>query len=172
MKELNHPNIVKHKPMPPSLEIELNKFNPTKLPLLPMEYCQKGNLRHILTEPSNMCGLEESAVKNILSDISSAVHYLHSNKITHRDIKPENIVLQDCPTREHEIIYKLIDLGYAKELNDSTVSFVGTFHYLAPEIFANKNYDCTVDYWSLGIVAFEIICGVLPFMPRLPPIKR
>ncbi|XP_044753393.1 inhibitor of nuclear factor kappa-B kinase subunit alpha-like isoform X2 [Coccinella septempunctata] len=172
MKELDHPNVVKYKPLPLLLETELNKFNPTKLPLLPMEYCQRGNLRHLLAQPLNMCGLEESTVKDVLLDISGAVHYLHSNKITHRDIKPENIVLQDCPTRCSGVIYKLIDLGYAKELNNSTVSFVGTLLYLAPEIYANKNYDCSVDYWSLGILTFEVICGVLPFVPRFSPIER
>lgn len=167
MKELIHPNIVKYKPLDPFLEKELNKMNPSKLPLLSMEYCQKGNLRHLLKHSLNMCGLEEDTVRDVLLNISSALHYLHSKKITHRDIKPENIVIQNCPNKPDRVIYKLIDLGYAKELNDSTVSFVGTWYYLAPEIYANSSYDCSVDYWSLGVLAFEIICGTLPFLPRM-----
>ncbi|KAL3270253.1 hypothetical protein HHI36_009309 [Cryptolaemus montrouzieri] len=163
MKELCHPNIVKHKPLPPFLEEELNKFNPTKLPLLSLEYCDKGNLRHTLILPENLRGLKEESVRDLLLDISGAVSYLHQRNITHRDIKPENIVLHTWPERERGVIYKLIDLGYAKELGDATVSFVGTLLYLAPEIFSNQYYDCSVDYWSLGVLAFEVICGVLPF---------
>jgi serine/threonine protein kinase len=172
MQTLNCPNIVSFRPLPKHLEAIMLKYNPTKLPLLSMEYCKKGNLRHVLNQPKNSTGLQESDVRIVLADITKAVSYLHQHKITHRDIKPENIVLQECGGRPGEVIYKLIDLGYAKELNDSVVSFVGTLHYLAPEIMQTENYGCTVDYWSLGIVAFEIICGVLPFLPQYTPVER
>ncbi|KAK9873162.1 hypothetical protein WA026_021395 [Henosepilachna vigintioctopunctata] len=172
LKELDHPNVIKYKPLPLDFENELNKYNPTGLPLLSMEYCQKGNLRHILTQPTNLRGLSEETVKDVLRDISGAVSYLHSQNITHRDIKPDNIVLHDCPSARDGVIYKLIDLGYAKELGDATVSFVGTLYYLAPEIFANRRYDASVDYWSLGVLAFEIICGVLPFSAVTSPVER
>lgn len=171
MKNLNCANIVSYKPLPQHLESVLHKFNPTRLPLLSMEYCKKGNLRRVLNQVKNSTGLDESDVRVVLSDITKAVAYLHQQKITHRDIKPENIVLQDSNTRPG-VIYKLIDLGYAKELNDSVVSFVGTLHYLAPEIMKTENYDESVDYWSLGIVAFEVICGVLPFLPQFTPVER
>jgi inhibitor of nuclear factor kappa-B kinase subunit beta len=172
MQTLNCPNIVSFRPLPKHLEAIMLKYNPTKLPLLSMEYCKKGNLRHVLNQPKNSTGLQESDLRIVLADVTKAVSYLHQHKITHRDIKPENIVLQECGGRPGEVIYKLIDLGYAKELNDSVVSFVGTLHYLAPEIMQTENYGCTVDYWSLGIVAFEIICGVLPFLPQYTPVER
>lgn len=72
-----------------------------------------------------------------------------------------------------QIVYKLIDLGYAKELDHSSVctSFVGTLQYLAPELFLSKRYTCTVDYWSLGLVTHEIVTGVRPFLPNMTPVE-
>lgn len=172
MKTIEHQNVVSFQKIPPDLEKGLLKKNPTKLPLLCMEYCQKGNLRHLLQKPINISGLEEHEVCCILKDVASGLQHLHSLNITHRDIKPENIVLQHCKQRRGNVIYKIIDLGYAKELDDSTVSFVGTFHYLAPEIFETLKYDSSVDYWSLGIMSFELICGILPFPSHLSPPQR
>ncbi|XP_044265217.1 inhibitor of nuclear factor kappa-B kinase subunit beta-like [Tribolium madens] len=172
MKTLNCPNIVSFKTLPPHLEAVLLKYNPTRLPLLSMEYCRKGNLRRLLNQAKNSTGMLESDVRIFLADITQAISYLHKQNITHRDIKPENIVLQHCNTRPGDVIYKLIDLGYAKELSDSVVSFVGTLNYLAPEIMKAENYDFSVDYWSLGIIAFEVICGVLPFLPHYAPMER
>ncbi|XP_026467274.1 inhibitor of nuclear factor kappa-B kinase subunit beta-like [Ctenocephalides felis] len=107
-------------------------------------------------------------VRYIFEDISSAIAYLHNMKITHRDLKPDNIVLQ---TLDSSLQHKLIDLGYAKELDEKSISesFVGTLQYLAPEILLNKSYSNSVDYWSFGLVAFEIICGVRPFLPNMSP---
>ncbi|KAJ8951035.1 hypothetical protein NQ314_007735, partial [Rhamnusium bicolor] len=153
------------------IEAGILKHNPTKLPLLPMEYCRKGNLRRVLSKPKNICGLQEAEIRYILEDIGNGLQYLHNLKITHRDIKPDNIVLQHCDNRKDNTIYKIIDLGYAKELNDAVVSFVGTLHYLAPEIFQTERYNNSVDYWSMGILTFEIICGVLPFLPHLSPFE-
>ncbi|XP_012527846.1 inhibitor of nuclear factor kappa-B kinase subunit beta isoform X2 [Monomorium pharaonis] len=105
------------------------------------------------------------AVK-VMSEISSAVEYLHSYKITHRDLKPENIVLQD---EQNMISYKLIDLGYAKELGETSASasLVGTLNYVAPELLWKKKYSCSVDYWSLGILFYELITGTRPFLPTM-----
>lgn len=172
MKMIKHQNIVSYLEIPMELQEGLLKKNPTKLPLLSMEYCQKGNLRHLLQKPKNISGLEEKDIRWILLDITGGLKYLHNLNITHRDIKPDNIVLQQCNIRASNTIYKIIDLGYAKELNDSVVSFVGTLHYLAPEIFETIKYDKSVDYWSLGIMTFEIICGVVPFLPHQSPAER
>lgn len=165
-------NIVSFKKLPKILENELSKYNHSNLPLLPMEYCSEGNLRTVLLKPENYCGLKEISVKNILSDIMNAISYLHVLNITHRDIKPENIVLQKCNDRKEKIIYKLIDLGYAKEIGSIGASIVGTLPYLAPEILYNKPYNQSVDFWSFGIMTFEIICGEHPFLPQLPIPKR
>ncbi|XP_077106894.1 inhibitor of nuclear factor kappa-B kinase subunit alpha isoform X2 [Ranitomeya variabilis] len=138
------------------------------VPHLAMEYCSGGDLRKLLNKPENCCGLKESQVLNILSDIGSGIQYLHENRIIHRDLKPENIVLQDCSGK---IVHKIIDLGYAKDLDQGSLctSFVGTLQYLAPELFENKPYTVTVDYWSFGTMVFECIAGFRPFLHNMQP---
>ncbi|CAG0890779.1 unnamed protein product [Darwinula stevensoni] len=164
MLRLSHPCVVSCMPVPEELQENLV----TSLPMLCMECCRKGDLRRVLSQPGNCCGLPEPMVRSLVGDIASAVEYLHGNRIIHRDLKPENIVLQDL---DGLIVYKLIDLGYAKELDQSSActSFVGTVQYLAPELFLSRKYSCTVDYWSLGLVTHEAITGVRPFLPNLSP---
>ncbi|XP_075697963.1 inhibitor of nuclear factor kappa-B kinase subunit alpha isoform X2 [Rhinoderma darwinii] len=163
MKRLNHPNVVKACEVPPEMDFMVNS-----VPHLAMEYCSGGDLRKLLNKPENCCGLKESQVLNILSDIGSGIQYLHENRIIHRDLKPENIVLQDC---NGKIVHKIIDLGYAKDLDQGSLctSFVGTLQYLAPELFENKAYTVTVDYWSFGTMIFECIAGFRPFLHNMQP---
>lgn len=61
-------------------------------------------------------------------------------------------------------------MGFAKTLdsNSEEASFVGTKEYVAPELIKNENYNCSVDFWSLGIIGYEVITGVRPFLPNLP----
>ncbi|KAF5298213.1 hypothetical protein FQA39_LY02637 [Lamprigera yunnana] len=171
MRNIQNENIVGYREVPRELNKVLIDYSGLKLPILSMEYCSLGNLRSLLVQTQNCCGLEELDVKCILTDISAALIYLHGCNITHRDVKPENIVLQHCNHRRKPILYKLIDLGYAKELHNETASFVGTLQYLAPEIFAQRRYTNKVDYWSFGIMAFEIICGIRPFLHSFTPME-
>lgn len=69
------------------------------------------------------------------------------------------------------INFKLIDLGYCKELDQSSLasSFVGTLQYLAPELFISKAYTSAVDNWSFGLLAHEAITGKRPFLPLQTP---
>uniref|UniRef100_A0A8C9WPG7 Inhibitor of nuclear factor kappa-B kinase subunit alpha n=1 Tax=Scleropages formosus TaxID=113540 RepID=A0A8C9WPG7_SCLFO len=166
MKKLNHLNVVTARDVPEELkQIALND-----LPLLAMEYCSRGDLRKLLSKPENCCGLKESEVLSLLSDVGSGIQYLHENKIIHRDLKPENIVLQEV---NGKLVHKIIDLGYAKDLDQGSLctSFVGTLQYLAPELFENKPYTVTVDYWSFGTMIFECICGFRPFLHNLQPVQ-
>uniref|UniRef100_A0A2K5NZ78 Inhibitor of nuclear factor kappa-B kinase subunit alpha n=2 Tax=Cercopithecinae TaxID=9528 RepID=A0A2K5NZ78_CERAT len=145
MKKLNHANVVKACDVPEELNILIHD-----VPLLAMEYCSGGDLRKLLNKPENCCGLKESQILSLLSDIVLKYHYL----------KPENI-----------IIHKIIDLGYAKDVDQGSLctSFVGTLQYLAPELFENKPYTATVDYWSFGTMVFECIAGYRPFLHHLQP---
>uniref|UniRef100_A0A8B9DH05 Inhibitor of nuclear factor kappa-B kinase subunit alpha n=1 Tax=Anser cygnoides TaxID=8845 RepID=A0A8B9DH05_ANSCY len=163
MKKLNHPNVVKACEVPEEMNFLVNG-----VPRLSMEYCSGGDLRKLLNKPENCCGLKESQILSLLSDIGSGIQYLHENKIIHRDLKPENIVLQD---EGGKIVHKIIDLGYAKDLDQGSLctSFVGTLQYLAPELFENKSYSVTVDYWSFGTMVFECIAGFRPFLHNLQP---
>uniref|UniRef100_A0A8B9PGW0 Inhibitor of nuclear factor kappa-B kinase subunit alpha n=1 Tax=Apteryx owenii TaxID=8824 RepID=A0A8B9PGW0_APTOW len=163
MKKLNHPNVVRACEVPEEMNFLVND-----VPLLAMEYCSGGDLRKLLNKPENCCGLKESQILSLLSDIGSGIQYLHENRIIHRDLKPENIVLQD---EGGKIVHKIIDLGYAKDLDQGSLctSFVGTLQYLAPELFENKSYSVTVDYWSFGTMVFECIAGFRPFLHNLQP---
>uniref|UniRef100_F6U1Y1 Inhibitor of nuclear factor kappa-B kinase subunit alpha n=1 Tax=Xenopus tropicalis TaxID=8364 RepID=F6U1Y1_XENTR len=163
MKRLNHPNVVKACEVPPEMDFLVND-----VPHLAMEYCAGGDLRKLLNKPENCCGLKESQVLNLMSDIGSGIQYLHEKRIIHRDLKPENIVLQEC---NGKTVHKIIDLGYAKDLDQGSLctSFVGTLQYLAPELFENKPYSVTVDYWSFGTMVFECIAGFRPFLHNMQP---
>ncbi|XP_034026607.1 inhibitor of nuclear factor kappa-B kinase subunit beta [Thalassophryne amazonica] len=165
MKRLDHINVVAAREVPE----EMKKLATNGLPLMAMEYCQGGDLRKYLNLLENCCGMREGSVLILLRDISSALTYLHKKRIVHRDLKPENIVLQQG---EKRLIHKIIDLGYAKELDHSSLctSFVGTLQYLAPEFIERQKYTITVDYWSFGTLVFECITGFRPFLPTWQPV--
>uniref|UniRef100_A0A673ALK5 IkappaB kinase n=1 Tax=Sphaeramia orbicularis TaxID=375764 RepID=A0A673ALK5_9TELE len=166
MRRLNHVSVVAAREVPAGMHKLLANND---LPLLAMEYCQGGDLRKYLTVLENCCGIREGSVMMLLRDISSALTYLHKMRIIHRDLKPENIVLQQG---EKRLIHKIIDLGYAKELDHSSlcVSFVGTLQYLAPELIERQRYTVSVDYWSFGTLVFECITGFRPFLPTWQPV--
>jgi cGMP-dependent protein kinase 1 len=90
-----------------------------------------------------------------------AIEYLHANNIIYRDIKPENSVV------DHYGKAYLIDMNTAKKLKSDkmfkTWTIIGTPHYMAPEVFEGKGYSFEADYWSLGILLYEFVCGRLPF---------
>ena len=168
MHRLDHPNVVKSIPVPECLEVK--GALALELPSLGMEYCSGGDLRKLLSQPEFVNGLPEVSVRRILEQISSALLYLHSQRIIHRDLKPENIVLK--PRKDAFLYdYKLIDLGYCKELDQNSLasSFVGTLQYLAPELFICGQYTSAVDNWSFGLLTHEILTGKRPFLPNSPP---
>jgi cGMP-dependent protein kinase len=72
-------------------------------------------------------------------------------------LKPENVVVDE------EGYLKLIDFGTAKIVNGRTYTIVGTPHYMAPEVILRKGYTVAVDYWSLGIVLYELLFEKVPF---------
>ena len=168
MLRLDHSNVVRCREAPAELVERFVAGGDDDLPLLCMEYCSGGDLRKILNLPQSCCGLPQRQVVAIVSDISSALGFLHNRRIIHRDLKPENVVLQETDERT---VYKLIDLGYAKELGQSSLalSFVGTLQYIAPELFLSQEYTKSVDYWSLGFITHEIATGHRPFLPTFNP---
>ena len=85
--------------------------------------------------------------------------YLETKRIIHRDLKPDNLII------DHSGYLKAIDFGIAKNITgtDSTSTLIGTCQYMAPEISLGKAYSFAVDYWSMGVVLFEVFYGYLPF---------
>ncbi|KAL0481556.1 serine/threonine-protein kinase RAC [Acrasis kona] len=98
-------------------------------------------------------------VRFYIGEIFLAIEYLHTKNIIYRDLKPENIVLDG---KGHAVI---TDFGLSKTNIDKqqAFTFCGTPEYLAPEIIAGRGHGREVDYWSLGVMTFTLMCGYPPF---------
>ena len=105
--------------------------------------------------------LDESTVKIYAAEIVLAVSFLHERGIIHRDLKPENILLHGSG---HICIS---DFGLAKQNigNSSceTNSFCGTIEYMAPEIISSAGHGKAADWWSVGVLLFEMMTGRPPY---------
>ncbi len=148
LRLLNHDNIIK-------LE---DAFDTADSVYMVLEQCHGGELFDYVVEKGT---LSEEEASKIIRNITSAVQHMHALHIIHRDLKPENLLLTS-KNKDSEI--KLIDFGLAKIMQDDVArSFLGTKGYLAPEMLKRDAYDKSVDMWALGVIAFVLLCGCLPF---------
>uniref|UniRef100_A0A8C7J8I1 cGMP-dependent protein kinase n=1 Tax=Oncorhynchus kisutch TaxID=8019 RepID=A0A8C7J8I1_ONCKI len=131
-------------------------FKDAKYLYMLMEACLGGELWTILRDRGSF---EDSTTRFYTACVVEAFAYLHSKGIIYRDLKPENLIL------DHRGYAKLVDFGFAKKIGfgKKTWTFCGTPEYVAPEIILNKGHDISADYWSLGILMYELLTGSPPF---------
>lgn len=119
-----------------------------------MDFIEGGELFSLLRKSRRF---PSPVAKFYASEVVLALEHLHSLDIIYRDLKPENILLD-----KHGHV-KITDFGFAKEVPDVTWTLCGTPDYIAPEVVASKPYNKSVDWWSLGILIFEMLTGYTPF---------
>jgi serine/threonine protein kinase len=152
MTAIQHPNIVKIK------EVQLDAL----LPYIVMELVEGGDLRGLLKSSDQ---LDVPKTISLARQMAEAFKSIHSQGITHRDVKPENIMCRPQPNGG--IDFLLTDFGIARLREQShtvTGSAMMTYEYASPEQFDNpKGVTPATDYYSLGVVLYECLCGHVPF---------
>lgn len=98
-----------------------------------------------------------NTTKFYTTQVVSIFEYLHSQDFIYRDLKPENLLL------DHEGFIKITDFGFAKRVAFKTYTLCGTPEYIAPEVLLNKGHGKGVDWWTMGILVYEMLAGQPPF---------
>eukprot|EP00441_Pelagodinium_beii_P006087 CAMPEP_0197688552 /NCGR_PEP_ID=MMETSP1338-20131121/105612_1 /TAXON_ID=43686 ORGANISM="Pelagodinium beii, Strain RCC1491" /NCGR_SAMPLE_ID=MMETSP1338 /ASSEMBLY_ACC=CAM_ASM_000754 /LENGTH=744 /DNA_ID=CAMNT_0043270771 /DNA_START=28 /DNA_END=2262 /DNA_ORIENTATION=+ len=105
---------------------------------------------------------KEAYAKFYVAGVVNAFEHLHGKKIIFRDLKPENLLLNEKGN------IKLTDMGLAKVVLGKTFTTCGTPDYFAPEMVASSGHTLAVDWWTLGVLAYELMCGNPPFEAAQP----
>ncbi|XP_051945814.1 ribosomal protein S6 kinase alpha-2-like [Xyrauchen texanus] len=150
LAEVNHPFIVK---------LHYAFQTEGKLYLI-LDFLRGGDL---FTRLSKEVMFTEEDVKFYLAELALALDHLHSLGIIYRDLKPENILLDE------EGHIKITDFGLSKEAIDHdkrAYSFCGTIEYMAPEVVNRGGHTQSADWWSFGVLMFEMLTGSLPFQGK------
>uniref|UniRef100_A0A8C2GI17 Ribosomal protein S6 kinase n=1 Tax=Cyprinus carpio TaxID=7962 RepID=A0A8C2GI17_CYPCA len=148
--EVNHPFIVK---------LHYAFQTEGKLYLI-LDFLRGGDL---FTRLSKEVMFTEEDVKFYLAELALALDHLHGLGIIYRDLKPENILL------DNDGHIKLTDFGLSKESADhenKAYSFCGTVEYMAPEVVNRRGHTHSADWWSYGVLMFEMLTGTLPFQGK------
>eukprot|EP01083_Nonionella_stella_P025852 71183_1 len=168
LKKDDHPHVI---------QLEDVFESETKVKLV-AELCQEEDLMDLIWG-SPKRRLEEKQAAQILETITKTIQYLHNTYVVHRDLKPENILFTT------DNVLKIADFGSAHRfelkpdtprtpLSPKTMDFpdfemktnTGTPLYVAPEILSKGKYSHMVDYWSLGVMLYTMLCGYPPFSNR------
>ncbi|MBD3346304.1 MAG: protein kinase, partial [Chitinivibrionales bacterium] len=152
---LDHPNIVK---------VHGSGIYDGRLPFIHMEYIDGKSLRTLLTAHHT---LPPAVCLSIITIVSSALEYAYAqsyslwgkqgNKLVHRDLKPENILISN------EGVVKVMDFGLSQFESGRNEGGWGTTPYMAPEQIDHQPADLRNDLYSMGVILYELLCGVRPF---------
>ena len=128
-----------------------------------MEYVDGKTLKELIVENGK---LNYTVAISIAIQIAKALECAHKNNIIHRDVKPQNILVTESG------IVKVTDFGIAKSSTSATITntttIMGSAHYLSPEQAKGTFIDLRSDIYSLGIVLYEMVTGILPFDGESP----
>lgn len=104
----------------------------------------------------------DATARFYIACVVEAFDYLHSRHYCYRDLKPENLMV------DNNGYVRLVDLGFAKKVppGHKTWTFCGTPEYIPPEIISNTGHSVAADYWSLGILIFELVSKRTPFRAK------
>ncbi|VVA24142.1 PREDICTED: serine/threonine-kinase [Prunus dulcis] len=147
LQQCNHPNVVRY----------LGSYQGEEYLWIVMEYCGGGSVADLMNVTED--ALEEYQIAYICREALKGLAYLHSIFKVHRDIKGGNILL----TEQGDV--KLGDFGVAAQLTRTMSkrnTFIGTPHWMAPEVIQESRYDGKVDVWALGVSAIEMAEGLPP----------
>ena len=161
MAALNHPNIVG--------VYDFDVYGESSYYLV-MEYIKGGTLKDklsALAQQGERLPLPE--VVKMIAEIADALSYAHRREMVHRDIKPANIMLNEDTGRAI-----LTDFGIVKLLGNQSMAYtatgalIGTPAYMSPEQALGQSGDHRVDIYSLGVMLFQMVTGILPFDADTP----
>lgn len=152
LRRLDHPNIVKM----------LAVVEGSEEHSIVMEYVAGGSLRR---ELSRRAALPQVEALLLALEVADALSAAHRSNVIHRDIKPENVLI------DADGAVKLADFGLARMGEASFTApgtVLGTVAYLSPDVLEGKEVDARTDLWSLGVMLFEMLSGVRPFVASTP----
>jgi len=124
-----------------------------------LDVCLGGELFTILRK---MRSFDEPTARFFAGCVIEAFDYMHSMNVIYRDLKPENLVL------DGNGYLKVTDFGFAKVVENKSFTLCGTPDYLAPEIVTGQGHGKGVDWWTLGVLIYEMIASFPPFFDDEP----